>query len=51
MQIREGNLAFEVEAEHDGDFWFVSIYGIEKDRRRHLFVYKINHPREESEAC
>ncbi len=50
VQIRKGIRNFEVEAEHDGDFWFVSIYEIEDNRRRQLYVYKINHPRDEAGA-
>ena len=51
LRISQGDREFEVVSKHDGDFWFVSIYELERDRRRHLFEYKINHPPDETTAC
>ena len=51
VRMTSQNRTFEIVANHDGDFWFVSIFEIGQDRRRHLFEYKINHPPDETTAC
>ncbi len=42
---------FSVEAEYDGDFWFVKVFAHEQGDKRHRFTYKINYPKDEDAAC
>ena len=51
LRIVEDSQAFSVEAEYDGDFWFVKVYVHENGNARHRFAYKINHPKDEESAC
>ena len=51
LRIVEDSQAFSVEAECDGDFWFVKVYVHENGNVRHRFTYKINHPKDEESAC
>jgi hypothetical protein len=47
LRVVEDSKAFSVEAEYDGDFWFVKICAHEDGNVRHRFTYKINHPKNE----
>ena len=51
LRMVEDAQAFSVEAEYDGDFWFVKIFAHEPGNKRHRFTYKINHPKSEEAAC
>jgi hypothetical protein len=51
LRVVEDSKAFSVEAEYDGDFWFVKICAHEDGNVRHRFTYKINHPKNEEAAC
>ena len=51
LRIVEGSKAYSVEAEYDGDFWFVKIYEHDQGDRKPRFTYKINHPKTEEAAC
>ena len=47
------NQPYLLEAEHDGDFWFVRVHELREDRKKQLwrFEYKLNHPRGRESAC
>ena len=51
LRIVEDSQAFSVEAEYDGDFWFVKVSTHDDGDKRLRFTYKINHPKDEEAAC
>ena len=51
LRIIEDAQAFSVEAEYDGDFWFVKVFSHDQAGKRPRYTYKINHPKDEDAAC